>query len=353
MFHKILLFLTFLSFSVASTASNSVLSSGKWYKVGVSETGIHKLTYSDFSDLGIDVGHIDPRDIRLFHNGGGVLGELNAQPRHDDLVEIPIVVSGEADGKFDNADYVLFYARGPVTWTYSEEKESYEHTPNAYDDYAYVFITTDLGRGKRLQTILQPSATADVSVSEFLDYQLHEKDNYNIINGGRTYYGEIIDGNGSLTLDFDFPHARTNRSCTVSVNLAGRNFNPASFQLFVGTEMLATFNITTTTSSSQNPFANVASGIVKTGMTGDRVKVNLKHVGVAGSTSIGYVDYVSVNAWRSLVFSGPELLFRNPEAADASKVFRYQLSNATGMSLNLSIPFRSTGNCRVRRTVST
>ena len=104
-------------------AEHSVLATGNWYKVGISETGVQRLTYSDLSSLGMDVEHLNPRNIRVYHNGGGVLNELNADPRIDDLKEIPIVVYGEADGKFDREDYVLFYARGPVVWKYA---------PNSY-----------------------------------------------------------------------------------------------------------------------------------------------------------------------------------------------------------------------------
>lgn len=329
MHHRILSLLTFLSLSVAAVASNSVLSTGTWYKVGVPETGIYKLTYSNLSSLGIDVDRIDPRDIRLFHNGGGLLGEENSQPRFDDLVEIPVVVSGEGDGKFNNEDYVLFYARGPLTWTYESSRKAYVHNPNAYDDYAYVFITTDQGRGKRIEKEPQITANADEDVDEFIDYQVYDKDNYNIIHGGRTYYGDIIDGNGSVTVNFDFPHAVTSRPGTISVNLAGRNFNPASFQLLVNDKLLRTFNIAVTTASSQSAFSNTASGTVTTMFSGDKVKVVLNHVGVSGAVSIGYVDYVSVNAWRSLVFAGSEMLFRNPEASEASKVYNYRMSGAS------------------------
>ena len=327
--HKVLLFLFFLSFSVVSVASDSVLSHGQWYKLGISETGVYKLTYSDLSSLGVDVGRVDPRDFRLFHNGGGVLGELNAQPRMTDLVEIPVVVFGESDGRFDSDDYILFYARGPVTWTYEAGRESYVHQPNSYDDYAYVFLTADQGRGKRVQTDVQPSGTVDATITEFIDYQVYDKDNYNIINGGRTYYGDIIDGNGELRLNFEFPHAVANHQCSVSVDLAGRNYSQASFQVYFNDMLLKSFGINTTTSSSQSPFAYAVSGTMTTLLSGDRAEVTLKHVGVAGTVSIGYVNYVAINAWRSLFFTGPEMLFRNPSAFDVTKQYRYQLSDAT------------------------
>lgn len=306
-----------------------MLSSGKWYKVGISETGIQKLTYSDLSDLGVDVDHINPQHLRVYHNGGGLLNELNSQPRFDDLTELPIFVSGESDGKFDKNDYLLFYARGPVTWHYQGTNGLFVHVPNAYDDCSYAFITADLGAGKRITSDSQPSEQAEVSVTEFLDYQVYEKDQYNLINGGRTFYSDILDGNTSLTKSFSFPNAKKDKPCLVSVNLAGRNFRPASFDLLINDVQQKTFSISQTSPGSDHAFAHTASGVVSGVVTSDHVKVVLRHVGYQGTTSIGYVDYIAVNVWRSLRWNGAEMAFRNPQAWDSSKVFQYKVSGAS------------------------
>ncbi|MCR5013647.1 MAG: type IX secretion system sortase PorU [Bacteroidales bacterium] len=308
-------------------ANHSVLASGKWFKVGVSETGIQRLGYSDLASLGMDVDRLDPRNLRVYHNGGGLLNERNADPRYDDLKEVPIVVYGEADGKFDSNDYILFYARGPVTWRYVDADQAFAHTPNAYDDYSYAFITADLGAGKRIETVNQPSETASATVAVFQDYQVYEEDNYNLISAGRTYYSDILDGTVSLTKSFSFPNAMTNRDTHVSVNLAGRNFQQASFELYVNSTLLKTFPISVTGPGSDKAFAYPVSGSAVANTTSSTVKVTLKHQGY-GSTSIGYVDYIAVNAWRSLKFYGDEMCFRNPEASDETRVYNYQLSGA-------------------------
>ena len=44
-------------------ATRSAMASGDWYKIGLSETGVYKLTYNELSDLGIDVAHVDPRHV--------------------------------------------------------------------------------------------------------------------------------------------------------------------------------------------------------------------------------------------------------------------------------------------------
>lgn len=313
---------------VGGYAADSMLSTGKWYKVALSETGIYRLTYSDLVSLGVDVDHVNPKDIRMFHNGGGLLPELNAKSRIDDLMEIPIVVMGESDGRFDRDDYILFYARGPVTWQYDSRRNAFVHIPNAYDDYSYAFLTVDLGKGQRLQTAETISETADVVVTEFIDYQVFDDDKYNIINGGRTYYGEIIDGNGSWSKVFSFPNLKTNRVSSAAVSMAGRNFNPASFQLYVNDALLKSYAITVTKPGSNYTFANEVSGEVSFPVSGNAIKVTLAHVGVAGTTSLGYINDVEINAWRSLTFTGNEMLFRNPEDSVATKTYNFQLMGA-------------------------
>ena len=258
-------------------ASNSVLASGKWYKVGISESGIYRLTYTDLTTLGMDVDHIDPRHLRVYHNGGGLLNEINSQPRFDDLVEIPIYVIGESDGRFDEGDCVLFYARGSVTWSYNASNSTFEHHPNDYDNYSYAFITASLGAGKRITNANQPSGGSNTVVNTFLDRQVYENDRYNIINGGRTYYSDIIDGNGSVSCSFLFKNAKTNLPCSVYMAAAGRNFRPASFDLYVNDSFIKSYSIQQTSNGSDKPFAHEVFGRVTTPITGDNITVTLTH----------------------------------------------------------------------------
>ena len=310
-------------------ASHSVLSSGRWFKVGISQTGLYKLTYNDLKELGMNVTSLNPRDIRVYHNGGGVLNEMMNADRFDDLVEVPIYVSGESDGSFDANDYVLFYAQGPVTWDYNNVDNIYRHQPNAYENYSYAFITCDLGRGQRISSLPAPSSAATTTITEFLDYQVHDEDNYNIINGGRTYYGEIIDGNGTLLLNFNFKNVITHRPCFVDVNVAGRNFQPANFQISVNDQLVKTLQLESTQPGSDHTFAYETSAIVSAQVNGDNVKVLLRHNASSGTTSLGYVDFVAVNAWRSLRFTDSQMLFHNPEAFVEEKVYEYKVANAS------------------------
>ena len=313
--------------SNTSYAQRSAMASGNWYKIGLQETGVYKLTYSDLSELGVDVAHVDPRQIRMYHNGGGVLPEMNSIARHDDLVEIPIYVYGEADGKFDNGDYILFYGRGPVCWKYDMTKSAYIHEPNPYDDYSYAFVVTGLGEGKRISEVGSIPSPAEESVSQFLDYKVHESDDFNLFMVGRTYYGDKMDLTSTKNFDFSFPNVVTSKLCKVNTALAGRNLKLASFDVMVDNVKKATYSISSV--PNDHVYGYDVGGWVSANPTSETVRVTLRHNAQSNSTSEGYVDYIIVNAWRNLNFVGGQMLFRNPEASINNKVYEYKLSNAS------------------------
>lgn len=312
-------------------ALQSAMANGKWYKIGLPETGIYKLTYDELNSLGVDVSNIDPRQIRVYHNGGGVLPELNEESRYDDLVEIPIYVAGENDGSFDKNDYILFYARGPVIWRYNADRSAFEHIQNAFEDCSYAFVVTGQGTGKRIVDASSVSASANAVVSQFVDYQVHELDKYNLNRVGRAYFGDKLEGNSSLSLTFDFPNAVTSRSAQIHSVLVGRNFNPASFTLLVDGVTKATYAVPPVSPNPLNQtFAEMVGGWVTANPVGNSMELTLRHsTNSTSTTSDGYVDYISVNAWRDLKFVGPQMRFRNPEASLINKVYEYRLSNAT------------------------
>ena len=75
-------------------AENSVLASGsgEWYKIRVREDGVHRISYSFLSDIGIDVDNINPQNINIYGNGFGLLPENNSDFRPDDLLKNAIYI---------------------------------------------------------------------------------------------------------------------------------------------------------------------------------------------------------------------------------------------------------------------
>ncbi|MBI2471529.1 MAG: hypothetical protein HYV59_09850 [Planctomycetes bacterium] len=100
-------------------------------KISVTENGIYKITYDDLTSAGLDLSGIDPSTISMSNRG----------------TDTPIHVYGEADGKFDTSDYVLFYGSA---------------TAGIYTNENVYWLTTGGKNGQRMNTrdgILHGSST--------------------------------------------------------------------------------------------------------------------------------------------------------------------------------------------------
>ena len=306
------------------SVENSVLASGKWYQMSLSSTGMYKITYSELVSMGVPVTSINPKNIRLYHNGGGILPVINGDKRHEDLVEIPIFVSGENDGNFDANDYIVFYGRGPVTW--KNVNGVYEKVTNPYSDYSYVFMTTDLGEGKRIKETDPIAETPDVVVNSFVDFQIVEQDSYNLNNMGATWYGDKFDAVLSRTYSFDFPNLITEKKCNLYSEVASRNYSKAEFAYKANGNLIK--KLASTNNVSDGLYANMlVTGDVKFNSDRDRVTLELSYSRTT-STSVAWLDYISINAWRKLKFVGNMMLFRNPECVNSDRNYRYEIADA-------------------------
>ena len=79
-------------------ANNSVLANGSWYRVSVTKTGVHKVTGTDLTSMGMSVSGLASNRIAIFGNGGTMLSEANGVFRYDDLQELPIEMHDGGDG---------------------------------------------------------------------------------------------------------------------------------------------------------------------------------------------------------------------------------------------------------------
>jgi len=307
-------------------AENSLLSSGTWYKMSVSSTGMYRLSYSDLVSMGVDVGNIDPRNIRIFHNGGGVLPKINKDYYPDDLYEIPVFVSGEDDGVFNSNDHIIFYARGPVVWNYYSSRNYYGHVKNPYTDNTYVFMTIGDVPGRRIQTENLSGGENSVSVTEFLDYKVKDVDDININNMGCTWYFDPFDLTLQRSYEFTFSNMVLSKNAKMRASVASKNATQASFIFKYNNNQLysRTFGPT-----NDNTFANFDSSCYATFKAIDNtVKIDINYVKTT-TASVGWLDYISMNAWCDLVMTNNVMSFRNPECSDESSVYEYKLQNAS------------------------
>lgn len=173
--------------------ANSVLAAGDWYRFETPTEGIYKIDQAFLQGLGIDVASVDPRTIKIYGYGGYALPENLAVSNNQGLTENAIYVVGESDGKFDAADYVLFYGRPPEFWEYNKSLKRIIRVKNPYNKKNYYWLTYGGSNGKRM-TPKQSLNIQNAYVQPFTQaFKSLDKDSINIGKSGRDYFGDVLD----------------------------------------------------------------------------------------------------------------------------------------------------------------
>lgn len=276
----------------------SVLSQGQWYKIGVVETGMVKLDRSFLAGLGLNVGSLDPRNLQLYGNGGAMLPQANDVPRHDDLVQNPMLVVGEGDGSLDASDYVVFYGQGPHTWQYDSATAKLRHRYHFYSDTNYYFLRVGSDRGLRVTDAPAPGAET-YEPTRLRHAHFHEQERENPIHSGRVWLGERMDLNNQRSFRFALPDALPNGNLRVAVRVAARSDRPTYYTLSVGGQVAATASIgQVTLSASESIYyrTEVMAADLSTSVLGgqDSLTVTLTYNPNGSSRSEGWLDWVEV-----------------------------------------------------------
>ena len=308
---------------------NSVLSSGNWYKVAVQFTGVHKITYDELSSMGLNPSSIDPGNLAVYGNGGGMLPEPCVAPRLDDLVENAIFVAGESDGSFDQGDYILFYGESPDVWTWDAGTEQFMHQVNIYSDYAYYFITADMGQGKRIQSISSTTQPYTHIVNKFIDRKFIEKDDLNIVKTGRDWFEyPPFEVQTSAEYTFSFPDIDLATAVKMRTRVAARSSTSSNFKYYLnGTQLVETIGVQTVSFASDQ-YARTATG--ESEFTAISSNIVLKAIySKPLSGSIGWMDYIALNVRRNMNFGSGQLPFRDPYSTGSGNIAEYNLSGAS------------------------
>ena len=210
---------------------NSVLATGEWYKIPVTSTGVHKIDYNYLKNSGVNVSGINPKKIKIYGNGGGMLPQIVSDERPVDLIENAITVVGESDGKFDQEDYILFYGLDADYHDLIGNGEL-EYEKNFYSDTSYYFLAISEEEGLRI-TEKENLGSEHPKIKHFDDFILYENDENNIINSGREWYGEKFDFTLTYDFTFDFPDLIPDTELIVTSSVMGQTYEEASLDLHV------------------------------------------------------------------------------------------------------------------------
>ncbi len=304
--------------------TNSVLSSGNWYRFYVQKSGVYKITKSFLSSLGLNT-NVDPRKIKIYGNGGRMVPLLNSDDYPMDLAENAIQFVGENDGSFDNQDYILFYAEGMDKWN-----NDYKSNLNIYADRSYYYVTAQGDDGKRITDMMQPTANATTPITTFDDHQFHEVDDVNIEKLGRVWFGESFSIDNTQEFKFKFPNLVTSAPLVVETHVAAVTSTTNTFKIEANSQLVGNINMVPSPNSEVIVFERNFIAPVNVSSDDVTVKITYDNGGVPSSKS--YLDFINIKAKRNLQAYGKQFQFQYDDAVSTIGIGEFKLSNAASVS---------------------
>lgn len=325
-------------------AEKSMLAEGQWFKVAVLETGVYRLSRNALQELGIPVEEIDPRKIRVFGSGGMQPEEVN-DDFIDDLKELPILVSGEENGRFNSGDQVVFYAQGPHTWTFNSSGERYVHQLNHYCDTAFYFINIEQENGKRL-TSAEEIQDHEVEITTFPDYAFHEKEFFNedvhrYVKTGRNWLGEAFDQrNRQRNFSFSFEDLVLPQEGTIDFVMHARSRQQTSYRLTVNGTEVSSGNFSAVGSYYLNDRTNRLNIQRFFNANSNNINVGVQYQ-APNNADNAWLKFIRLNVTRMLRFrSNSPLYFRHHPELDSHNaqtgLFKLQTSGRKPMVWKVS-----------------
>lgn len=303
-------------------ANTSVLASGKWVKIAVSNPGVYQLTSSNLRSMGFS----NPAKVRLYGLNLEVLPETSIENIDDDLVEIPL---------YHTADKVLFYGKGNTSWTLSSSSNSaalFTHFNNPYSSQTCYFLTeSDSITPKSFDKFAYTVPSTASKQTTFPEHQLIEKDAFSFLSAGRMFFDSYDFANGnSQTYTLNLPGIAPATTVRLSVQFGAAGKSSSSVSVSFNDSVCGTLSFA---AMGEYEYGKVSSRTI-TLPAPSKESNNVRLVHTRESGVAGHLDYIRASYVRRLNLTNNELLFR-PNAT-GSVVFQLTGGNASTVFWHIS-----------------
>jgi hypothetical protein len=322
-------------------AANSVLASGNWVKIAVTQNGIYRIDFALLRNMGINTDQIDPRNLKLYGIGAGMLPQENSKARIDDLQEMAILVQGETDGKFNPGDFIAFYGESQINqWDFNPSTKIYNYNSNLYSDTTYYFLTVANTAGKRIAKRSGPS-NADTTISTYTHLYLYNNEKVNLTKSGKIWLGEEFDRVTQQSFNISIPNLVNGSPVRLRSSVTARSFFSSTFSVNVNGAALLTQNCGIVQPGYEAPYTcglviNTANFVAPSSNFTLNYTYNKPAAG-----SIGWLDFIEVQAKAELRNNNGNFIFKDGERIGAGKTAAYQIaSNRTLNVLDVTSPLQ-------------
>ncbi|UOE37326.1 type IX secretion system sortase PorU [Chryseobacterium oryzae] len=347
-----------LASKVGST--QNPLSTGTFYKIKVDKSGIFKITSQFLRDNGINPSNVNPKNFRIYGNGGIMLPEFNQDVKYSALQENAIQVVGEDDGVWNDGDYALFYAQGPNGYNlYNKNNgkgfkrndtrnDRSENVKNIYEDVSYYYINFDKGAGKRVQN--SDANLPTNLISRYDDYQVINNDQKNLVKVGRIWVeDQPFTTPKTVTFNLNSPiqggdviRYRTQvigwRSQQNSISFNLNNQNTVSYAIPANQPGYV-----------YDFFPTKYTGTISN-LSGNTITINYTPDISVNPNGVFHLDYVEVQYKEDLKFNGSQMNFRDFSLESGSNFnYGFSISNVGSLEQVWDVTDITNANRRVNK----
>ncbi|MDE6717900.1 MAG: hypothetical protein K2J70_06885 [Muribaculaceae bacterium] len=177
---------------------SSVLSTGKWVKVRVSETGVHEISYDTLRKMGFS----DPEKVGVYGKGGTALPisfhDGATRLVFDDLDAVPLI---------HDSGRILFYGRSTEEIKFRPTASQFERvSKNIYSTDGTYFLSDSASPLLMEKEGMDPGNLRKYSSG--YDYEFHEEDLYqNNTRSGQLFWGEsLLTNPDNLVWKYSLPY---------------------------------------------------------------------------------------------------------------------------------------------------
>jgi len=301
----------------------SVLASGNWYKIAVDFNGMHKLTYEQLQEIGLS----NPASVRVYGRGTRLLPENFSKGYTDDLNSVPVHIYKGGDGLFGPGDHILFYALGPVEWSFDEESNTFVHNLHPYSRTGYYFITDSQGSPQAPEEADLSTEAASQVVNSY-DYRTYvEDETYNLISSGRQWFGDYF----NVNLEENYllvVHGRIEgEPVKIRVRAAARSGSSSTFTVRANHDQVGALSIRATDLSHYTSiYAHETEDVFTYVPQTDNLTITIVY-NRPGSNSEGWLNYITLNGRSELTLFEDQMPFRDSRSVGMGTTSEFRVGN--------------------------
>ena len=338
-----------------TAAANSVLSSGNWWKLEVTDEGMYRITASYLKALGVDPASLASiQDVKIFGGDGRVIAENLSAVRPADLPQMAVqYVDNNGNGKFDNDDAVLFYGKGTTGWNYNPSTKEFETYYSPYTNSNYYFLSVGATAPVKSIPVVSILSASGGTLDQTMGKAFFHETKYNMNYSGQQWFSPPMNAGDSRVITNKLNGWIPGTAVTYRFSFYSRGNATGDFTMEESGTPLGTVSIAGYSNALlDEPVANFADAgtlsvqSVPT-LTDERSTVKIAYAST-GSIALGIIDDIRIFYRQRLTASSDILQFTAP---DTNGVVEFSL-NGFGVNGIPVYDVSDPGNVRRLTTVT-